>query len=99
MKLVIFGANGSTGRLLTEQALEAGHTVMAFTRHADAFPIRHQRLHVVQGDALDPAAVQRVVWGEEAVLSTLAPRYSAKPITLYSVGVANIVQAMHDQQV
>ena len=95
MKLVIFGANGSTGRLLTEQALEAGHTVTAFTRHADAFPIRHQRLHVVQGDALDPAAVQQVVAGQDAVLSSLGTRYSRKPIRLYSVGVGNIVQAMH----
>src|ERR1700731_2612049 len=99
MKLVIFGANGSTGRLLTEQALEAGHTVMAFTRHADAFPIRHQRLHVVQGDALDPAAVQQVVAGEDAGLSSLGTRDNRQPITPYPVGVANIVQAMHDQQV
>ena len=31
MRLVIFGANGPTGRLLTAQALTAGHTVTAFT--------------------------------------------------------------------
>ena len=84
MKLVIFGANGSTGRLLTEQALEAGHTVTAFTRHADAFPIHHERLHVVQGDAFDPAAVRQAVAGQDAVLSSLGTRYSRKPITLYS---------------
>ncbi len=99
MKLVIFGANGSTGRLLTEQALEAGHTVTAFTRHADAFPILHERLHVLQGDALDPAAVQAAVAGQDAVLSSLGTRYSRKPITLYSVGVANILKAMHDHAV
>ena len=99
MKLVIFGANGSTGRILTEQALEAGHTVTAFTRHAGAFPIRHERLRVVQGDALDPDAVQQAVAGQDAVLSSLGTRYSRKPITLYSGGVANIVGAMHDQQV
>ena len=58
MKLVIFGANGATGRLLTEQALAAGNTVTAFTRHADALPIHHQQLRVIQGDALDLAAVE-----------------------------------------
>jgi putative NADH-flavin reductase len=99
MKLAIFGANGSTGRLLTEQALAAGHTVTAFTRHADAFPIRHERLHMLQGDALDLAAVETAVAGQDAVLSSLGTRYSRKPITLYSVGVANIVQAMHDHGV
>jgi putative NADH-flavin reductase len=99
MKLAIFGANGSTGRLLTAQALAAGHTVTAFTRHADAFPVRHEQLHVVQGDALDLAAVETAVAGQDAVLSSLGTRYSRKPITLYSVGVANIVQAMHDNGV
>ena len=38
MNIVIFGANGPTGRLLTEQALAAGHTVTAFTRHATHSP-------------------------------------------------------------
>ena len=32
MRIVIFGANGLTGRLLTEQALAAGHHVTAVTR-------------------------------------------------------------------
>jgi putative NADH-flavin reductase len=99
MRLTIFGANGSTGRILTEQALAAGHTVTAFTRHADGFPIRHERLQVLQGDALDLAAVETAVTGQDAVLSSLGTRYSRKPITLYSAGVANIVQAMHDHGV
>jgi putative NADH-flavin reductase len=99
MKLAIFGANGSTGRLLTEQALAAGHAVTAFTRHADDFPIRHERLHVLQGDALDLAAVETAVAGQDAVLSSLGTRYSRKPITMYSVGIANIVQAMQDHGV
>jgi putative NADH-flavin reductase len=99
MKLVIFGANGPTGRLLTEQALAAGNTVTAFTRHADAFPIHHQRLRVIRGDALDLAAVETAVARQDAVISTLGTKYSRKPITLFSVGLGNIVQAMHDHGV
>jgi putative NADH-flavin reductase len=99
MKLAIFGANGPTGRLLTGQALAAGHSVTAFTRHADAFPIHHEQLRVLQGDALDIAAVGEAVAGQDAVLSALGTRYSRKEITLYSGGVANIVQAMHDHRV
>src|ERR1700733_6408904 len=95
MKLAIFGANGPTGRLLTEQALAAGHTVTAFTRHAEAFPLRHEHLRVVQGDALDLAAVNTAVAGQDAVLSTIGPKYSRKPITLYSAVIANVIQAMH----
>ncbi len=46
MNLTVFGANGSTGRLLTGMALTAGHRVVAATRHPDAFPIRHPELRV-----------------------------------------------------
>jgi putative NADH-flavin reductase len=99
MNIVIFGANGPTGRLLTEQALAAGHSVTAFTRHADAFPIRHEQLGVVQGDARDLDAVGAAVAGQDAVLSTLGTRYSRKPITLYSAAITNVIQAMHDHGV
>ena len=33
MKLAVFGANGPTGRLLTQLALDEDHDVVAFTRH------------------------------------------------------------------
>lgn len=99
MKLVIFGANGPTGRLLTVQALSAGHTVTAFTRHANTFPGDHERLRVVQGDALDVVGVAEAIAGQDAVLSTIGTRYSRKPITLYSESAANMIQAMRDHGV
>jgi putative NADH-flavin reductase len=99
MQVLIFGANGPTGRLLTTQALDAGHTVTAFTRHADAFPPAPERLRVVQGDALDATDVAAAVAGQDAVLSTIGTRYSRKPITLYSQSAANMIQAMRDHGV
>ena len=38
MDIVIFGANGQTGRLLTRRALDSRHSVTAVTRHPDDFP-------------------------------------------------------------
>lgn len=99
MKLVVFGANGATGRLLTQQAIEAGHEVTAVTRHADAFPLSHERLRVVRGDALDLASVKDAVAGQDAVISTLGVPYTRRPITIYSRSMANIIEAMHDQGV
>lgn len=96
MKIVIFGANGGTGRLLTAQALASGHAVTAVTRHPETFPIRDDRLRVVRGDALDSASVAAAVAGNEAVLSTLGTPYTRKPISLYSQGTAHIVEAMHE---
>ncbi|MET8800911.1 NAD(P)H-binding protein [Nocardia sp. NPDC004568] len=95
MRIVIFGANGPTGRLLTGQALESGHDIVAFTRRPGEFPIAHDRLTTIGGDVYDPAAVARAVSGADAVLSTLGVPFSRKPITTYSAGVATIVAAMN----
>ncbi len=94
MKLVIFGANGQTGRLLTKQALADGHAVTAVTRHPETFPLRYERLQVLHGDAYDLASVEEAVGGQDAVLSTLGVPYSTKPITLFSEGTGHIIQAM-----
>lgn len=94
MKIAIFGANGATGQILTKQALEKGYVVMAVTRHPEAFPLQHERLRVLRGDVFDLAAVEAAVAGQDAVLSALGVPFSRKPITVYSVGIAHIVQAM-----
>ncbi|MEV5651385.1 NAD(P)H-binding protein [Nocardia sp. NPDC052254] len=94
MRITIFGANGPTGRLLTEQALAAGHQVAAVTRRPDSFPLHHDRLEVIGADVLDPAAVDGAVAGRDAVLSTLGVP-PAKEVNTYSQGVANIAAAMH----
>jgi nucleoside-diphosphate-sugar epimerase len=94
MRIVIFGANGRTGRLLTEQALAAGHDVTAVTRRPLGFPITHDRLDVVEADVHDPEAVDQAVAGADAVLSTLGVPYVRKPINVYSDGIRNVVAAM-----
>src|SRR5713226_6450738 len=95
MKIVVFGANGPTGQLLTKQALAEGHTVTAVTRHPETFPLRRERLQVMRGDAFDLSSVEQAVAGQDAVLSTLGAPYSGKTITVYSQGTAHIVQAMN----
>lgn len=94
MRIVIFGANGATGRLLTRRALDAGHTVVAVTRHPGQFPISATALTVTEADVRDAAAVAAVVGGADAVLSTLGVTFTMDPVDTYSVGVANIVTAM-----
>lgn len=94
MNLVIFGANGPTGRLLTKQALAEGHMITAFTRHPEIFPFREERLRVMSGDLMNFASVKQAVCGQDAVLSTFGVPYSNKPITAFSKGTAHIIQAM-----
>jgi hypothetical protein len=84
MRIVVFGANGLTGRLLTERALGAGHHVAAVTRRPAEFPITHERLDVVEADVHDAQAVDRAVEGADVVLSALGVPFTRKPISVYS---------------
>jgi putative NADH-flavin reductase len=95
MNIVIFGANGPTGRHLTKQALAKGHAVTAVTRHPENFPIEDPCLRVMAGDVHDLSAVEQAVAGQDAVLSTLGVPFSRQPVTVYSEGMANIMQAMN----
>ncbi|MDQ1395060.1 MAG: hypothetical protein QOG64_319 [Acidimicrobiaceae bacterium] len=95
MKIAVFGANGPTGRLLTQLALDEDHDVVAFTRRPDTFPIEHGRLEVAGGDVHDAAVVASAIDGTDAVLSILGVPFAKVPITVYSDGAANIMTGMH----
>lgn len=99
MHLVVFGANGPSGRLVTQRALADGHAVTAFTRQPDAFPSYDGDLRVVGGDVLDPDAVEAAVASSDAVISTLGVPFGREPISVYSVGITNILGAMERQGV
>jgi putative NADH-flavin reductase len=99
MKIVIFGANGPTGRLLTKQALTRGHLVTAVTRHPEDFPLKSPSLQLLHGDVYDYSSVERAVEGQDAVLSTLGVPFNKKEITVYSKGIGNIIKAMTLQDV
>lgn len=94
MNVVVFGANGPTGRLVTKQAIAGGNAVTAVTRHPETFPLRGGGLRVMQGDVFDPGSVDEAVAGQDAVVSTLGVPYGRKEITVYSQGTANILRAM-----
>lgn len=99
MKIIVFGANGPTGRLLTAQALERGHVVTAFTRNPDAFPIANPQLLLADGDVRDAAAVRTAVGGQDVVLSTLGVAFSRGPVDVYSAGGRNIIDAMQTHSI
>jgi putative NADH-flavin reductase len=93
MKLAILGAPGRTGKLLVQQALDAGHHVVAFARTPSKLGIEHEHLDIVQGDVQDAEQVATAIGGTEAVLSVLGPT-SNEPAYEVSKGMANILAAM-----
>jgi putative NADH-flavin reductase len=93
MKIVIFGASRGTGLKVLEQALAAGHTVTAFVRSPHKLTLQHANLTLFQGDVLDAAAVEKVIAGHEAVISTLGP--TRPPIVgMMEIAARNIINAM-----
>ncbi len=74
MHLLIVGATGRTGRLLTQLALEHEHTVTALVRDTSVELPAHERLSVVRGDVLEPESLPAAVAGQDAIVSLLAPR-------------------------
>lgn len=96
MRIVIFGANGQTGRLLTDRVLAAGHEAVAVTRHPTDFPVTHPRLTVAGADVRDSSSLIDVIAGADAVLSSLGVPFSVRAIDTYSVGMRNIVAAMRE---
>jgi putative NADH-flavin reductase len=91
MKVAVFGATGTIGRQLIEQALEQGHTVTAFVRDPAKLDIKSPYLKVVRGDVLDPASVEKAVQGQDAVLCSIG---AGRKGTVRSEGTRNIVRAM-----
>jgi putative NADH-flavin reductase len=93
MKLTVFGATGKSGRILVRKALEAGHELTAFARTPEKLDVRHDRLSVVKGDALDAAAVAEAIRGSDAVVSLIGvnPK-SLEPV--FAASVANIITGM-----
>jgi uncharacterized protein YbjT (DUF2867 family) len=98
MRIVVFGANGPTGHQLLDQALAAGHQVVAVTRRPDTMPAR-DGLTVAGADVADVEAVSAAVAGADAVLSTLGVPFSRRPITVYSTGARTIIAAMREHGV
>ena len=98
MRIVIFGANGPTGRLLTRLSLTAGYDTVAVTRQPGTFPLQDPLLRVAGADVLDADAVDSLVEGGDAVLSALGVPFGRAPVEVYSRGAEHMLDAMkrHD---
>jgi putative NADH-flavin reductase len=92
MQLIVFGASGSVGKKIVEQALVIGHTVTAFLRNPESFSERQDKnLEVVKGDVLNPASVETAMPHHDAVLCALG---DGRKGIVRAEGTRNIIRAM-----
>jgi putative NADH-flavin reductase len=97
MKIIVFGANGRTGKLIITQALAKGHAVTAFARTTEGLP-QDPHLRVIQGDVLDFGAVVDAIRGHRAVLSALGANTRKKSDVL-AKAVPHILEGMRQEYV
>ena len=93
MKLVIFGATGTVGAQVVQQALEQGHAVTAFVRNLAKLDLQHPRLSFAQGDVMDASAVEQAIRGQDAVICVLGSGKQLKS-TIRSEGTRQIIRSM-----
>src|ERR1700722_3550338 len=93
MNLTVLGATGATGRELTRQALQRGHTVTAIARDPARITVADSgRLTLVTADARDPESMARALAGSTIVLSGLGVSHGEKPGVL-SAGAHAVADA------
>lgn len=94
MRLLVLGANGPSGRETVRLALQRGIEVLALTRHPEAFPIQDPRLHVIGGDATDPATMDAAIAQCDAIVSVIGTSYTRREVRVYSASARLVVEAM-----
>lgn len=98
MKVALFGATGFTGQAVLRAALAEGHEVFALVRRPERVEVTHERLHLVQGDALDKAVIKELLSQVEVVLHCLGVggKGDGKPTTLVSTSVQRVIEVMEE---
>lgn len=97
MKLALFGATGSTGLHIIEEALKQGHSLAVYTRDANKLAGIAGTVEVIVGDLQDRDAIAKCIQGADAVISALGPNsikvQGDRPVMH---GLANIIAAMRN---
>ncbi|MFD5575060.1 NAD(P)-dependent oxidoreductase [Streptomyces cadmiisoli] len=70
-KIAVFGATGTIGTRIVDEALNRGHHVTAVVRDPSKYTRSDPYLTVVTGDVLDPASVASIAHGQDVVVSAV----------------------------
>lgn len=97
-KILVMGASRGIGLETVKALLARGHDVRALARSTTHIAIDDPRLEKIDGDALDPATVERALAGVDAVVQSLGvsigPETVLKGTTLFSTATRALVDAM-----
>jgi putative NADH-flavin reductase len=96
MKIIVIGANGKTGSLVVQQALDKGFRVTAYIRRPGTLTIDHQNLKIVVGELNEIFKLKNAMEGADACVSTLGGISLKEHSTAIMEGIDNIVMLMEE---
>jgi len=85
MQIVVIGAAGRTGAHIVEQAAQAQHQVTALVRDTTRYQPPTAGVDVHRADVLEPASLEGLLDGADAVIVAVGPHNGKKPAEVYSV--------------
>ena len=94
MKIFLFGATGTTGLKLTEQALSAGHQVTVYVRNPEKLGALKDKVKIIQGELTDEQKILESMSGQEAIIMALGYRTFKDSSQFLSKTAATVVKGM-----
>nr|WP_295931382.1 NAD(P)H-binding protein [uncultured Dyadobacter sp.] len=96
-RIALIGGGGRTGQYLVDQLIEKGYRLKLLLRHPENFTTKSPLIEIVRGDVLDQNAVDVLVQGCDAVLSTVGQRKD-EPLVASQASI-HILNAIGDRPV
>lgn len=92
IKLAILGGTGKSGQYLIKELLNQEFNCRLLLRNPDTTNLKGPNIEIIKGDARDYEAIRSLVYGCQAVISTLGqPRGEA---SIFSQATSNVTRAM-----
>lgn len=101
LRIVVFGANGTTGQMIVGQALSAGHEVVGAVRRPESLN-GISGVEIAKIDLAVPETLENAIRGTDVVISALGHggvKAASRFTTLYSDSVRAIRAAMRKTKV
>jgi putative NADH-flavin reductase len=92
IKIAILGGGGRTGKVLVHQLINHGYSCRLLLRNPENLQIESPLIEIVKGDACDANAINSVLKGCNAVISTIGQR-AGEPLVA-ELATKNVLAAM-----
>lgn len=100
MKILILGATGMVGKVLTRAAITKGYKVTTLVRNPQKLENLRSNVTVIEGEYFDRETISNAIDGVDAVLTTIGPPMKRTPnANEYTDAMQSLISAMQDNSV